>query len=129
MVLEVVVGDKVDEILYKCLGKLMWLEEAWYDWVIADELTWNKHYDSVTKYVKKSAWWLKLILMSMKVEGTLKEYIEQLKREIELINGVDAKNEDKVPGLTLRFRHVFFHHLAKCILEEAQTGSVFKPPQ
>lgn len=129
MVLEVVVGDKVDEILYKCLSKLDWLEEAWYHWVMADELTWNKFYDSAFMHVKKSLQWLKRIILNRKAEGELREHIENLIKEIEVIDHVDALNECQVLGLTLKFRRVFFHHLAKCILEEAQTESVFKPPQ
>jgi hypothetical protein len=129
MVVEVAGTVNVDDVLYRCLGKLSWLEEAWYYWVMADELTWNKYYDRAAKCVEKSLQWLKRIILNRKAEGALREHIEQLVKEIEVIDHVDALNEGQVLGLTSKFRHVFFHHLAECILEEAQQASVFKPPQ
>lgn len=113
----------VNDIMYRCLSELSWLEEARYYWVIADELTWNRLYDRAAVYVKKSLQWLKRIILNRKAEGTLKEHVEQLIKEIELIDAIDALNDDRVLGLTTQFRHAFFHNLARCMVEEVEKRS------
>jgi hypothetical protein len=124
------VSGSVDDVLYRCLSKLSWLEEAWYYWVMADEMTWNKYYDRAVEYVRRSLQWLGRIILNNRAEGELREHIEQLIREIEPINSVDAQNEGRVLGLTLKFRHMFYRYLAVCIVEEATAvGSLIQPPQ
>jgi hypothetical protein len=111
------------------LSRLDWLEEAWYSWVIADDLTWDRYYDKATTYVKRSLRWLKRILQSPSRSKEFGEYVEPLVKEIEPIEAVDALNEGRVLGLTPKFRLTFFDLLAKCVAEEVQAGSTFKPPQ
>ena len=119
----------INDILGKCMSRLDWLEEAWYDWVIADELVWISDYERAAAYVKRSLRWLKRILQNpSKCEG-FKEHVEWLAREIESISEVNARTEGQVSGLTPRFRYIFYELLVRCILEEVQGRRVFKPPQ
>jgi hypothetical protein len=129
-VVVLVPGFNVDDVLHRCFSKLAWLEEAWYYWVVAEELTWNRDYGRATEYVRKSLQWLRRIILNNEAEGSLRKHIEQLMREIESINGVSVSNEGRVLELTLKFRHMFYRHLAECIVEEATAvATLIQPPQ
>jgi hypothetical protein len=129
LVVEALEAVNTTVILGNCMYRLNWLEEAWYEWVIADEMAWNSEYEKAAAYVKRSLRWLKRILKDPRKSEGIRVHVEWLVREIESINATDARVENQIGGLTPRFRQIFFELLARCLVEEAQAGHVFKPPQ
>jgi hypothetical protein len=113
----------VNKVLYKCMSKLDWLEEAWYDWVIADELAWSSEYEKVAAYVKRSLRWLKRILSHPSRSEGIKEHVEWLVKEIGSIDVVDARVENQIMALTPRFRQLFLELLVRCAVEEVKRRS------
>jgi hypothetical protein len=115
-------ASNVNEVLYKCMSKLDWLEEAWYDWVVADELAWNSEYEKAVAYVKRSLRWLKRILLNPQRSEGIREHVEWLAKEIESIDVVDVRTENQIMALTPRFRQLFLELLVRCAVEEAKEG-------
>jgi hypothetical protein len=128
VVVEALNAVDINDILYKCTSKLGWLEEAWYCWVIADEMAWISDYERAAVYVRRSLRWLKRILQNPSKCEDIREHVEWLVKEIESISEVNARTEGMLSGLTPRFRYIFYELLVRCILEEVQGGRVFKPP-
>jgi hypothetical protein len=110
----------VNDILYKCMSKLDWLEEAWYEWVIADELAWSSEYEKAAAYVKRSHRWLKRILLNPQKSEGIKDHVEWLAKEIESIDIIDVRTENQIMALTPRFRQIFFELLVRCLVDEAK---------
>lgn len=116
----------ISKILIKCTSRLNWLEEAWYDWVAADELYWISQPDLAAKYVERSLRWLKRILRNPQKSEGIREHVEWLIKEIEAIGNNPDWVEKQVSALTPRFRQIFLELLVGCVVEEVKRMSVEK---